>query len=164
MCDANVVITCYARLFRNPGESLSAYDDGRLEQGIWFVVHSQLSEWLWDDDIAVDRRLDCIAAMPTMFRDFLIDRPLKEASWMWWDMLRSFDDAPDPRIVDGLVRALAEVLQLPARHCRMSALHGLGHLRHSAKEEIIRAFLSAGYHLDAELLKYAESAIKGTVL
>lgn len=163
-CDPHVVISYYTRLFRSPQVTLSNYDDDRLEQGIWFVVHSQLSEWLWDDDIPVECRLDCIAAMPTMFREFLIDRPLKDACWMWWDMLRTFDDDPDPRIVEAMVRALAEVLQLPARHCQMSALHGLGHLRHREKEEIIRGFVSAGRDLDAELLEYAESAIRGTVL
>ena len=83
---------------------------------------------------------------------------------MWWDMLRTFDDDPDPLIVEAMVRALAEVLQLPARHCQMSALHGLGHLRHREKEEIIRGFVSADRDLDAELLEYAESAIRGTVL
>ena len=163
-CDPTVVITYYARLFQNPQATLSAYDDARLEQGLWFVVHSQLSKWLWDDEIRLDYRLDCIAAMPTMFRDFFIDRPLEEACWMWWDMLRSFDDNPDQRIVEAMVRALAEVLQCPARHCRMSALHGLGHLRHPAKEDIIRDFVSAGSDLDAELLAYAESAMKGAVL
>jgi hypothetical protein len=164
VCDPHMVIRHYARLFRDPQASLSAYDDARVEQGLWFVVHSQLSEWLWDDDIPVDHRLDCIAAMPAMFREFLIDRPLEEACWMWWDMLRTFDDDPDPRIVESMVRALAEVLQLPARHCRMSALHGLGHLKHPAKEEIIRTFISASRDLDADLLEYAESATKGAVL
>src|SRR5262245_52728491 len=132
VCDPNVVIGYYTRLFRDPQRSLPTYDDARLEQGMWFVVHSQLSEWLWDDDIPLDRRCDCIAAMPTMFREFLSHRPLGEATWMWWDMLRSFDDDPDPRIVETMVAALAEVLQLPARHCQMSALHGLGHLKHRA--------------------------------
>jgi hypothetical protein len=107
--------------------------------------------------------VDCIAAMPTMFREFLVDRPLEFACWMWWDMLRTFDDDPDPRIVEAMVRALADVLQLPARHCQMSALQGLGHLKHEAKEEIIRTFVSDGRDLDRELLEYAERAIHGTV-
>jgi hypothetical protein len=164
VCDPNVVIAYYARLFRDPRPSLSAYDDSRLDQGVWFVVGSQLASWLWDDDIPVELRLDCIAAMPTMFREFLVDRPLKAACWMWWDMLRSFDDDPDPRIVGGMVRALADVLQLPAQHCQMSALHGLGHLKHEAKETIIRTFIADGRDLNRELLEYAERAINGTVL
>src|SRR6266576_3125883 len=72
VCDPNVVITYYTRLFRNP-RALSAYDDARLEQGIWFVVGSQLCEWLWDAHVPLDLRLECIAAMRTMFRESLPD-------------------------------------------------------------------------------------------
>ena len=138
--------------------------DARLEQGVWFVVGSQLAQWLWDDDIPLDLRLKCVAAMPTMFREFFADRPLEAACWMWWDMLRTFHDDPDACIVEAMVRALAEVLLLPARHCQMSALHGLGHLRHESKEEIIRAFLGNCPDLDNEIGEYAQKAIAGTVL
>ena len=164
VCNPSAVITYYARLFRDPWPSLSAYDDARLEQGVWFVVGSQLAEWLWDDDIPLNLRLECVAAMPAMFREFLADRPLETACWMWWDMLRTFDDHPDARIVEAMVRALAEVLLVPARHCQMSALHGLGHLRHESKEEIIRAFLGNCPALDNEIGEYAQKAIAGTVL
>ena len=163
-CDPNVVIRYYTRLFRDPRPSLSAYDDACLEQGLWFVVGSQLAEWLWDDGIPLDIRLECIAAMPAMFREFLAERPLETACWMWWDMLRRFDDHPDHRIVEAMLRALEEVLRLPVRHCRMSALHGLGHLRHHRKEEIIGAFLSNRGDLDEEIVRYAANAIEGTVL
>ena len=164
VCDPSVVITYYARLFRNPRSSLSAYDDARLEQGVWFVVGSQLTQWLWDDDIPLNLRLECVAAMPAMFREFFADRPLGTACWMWWDMLRTFHDDPDACIVEAMVRALAEVLLLPARHCQMSALHGLGHLRHESKEEIICAFLGNCRDLDNEIVEYAQKAIAGTVL
>ena len=83
VCDPNVVITYYTRLFRNPRAPLSVYDDARLERGMWFVVSSQLAQWLWDADIPLELRLECIAAMPTMFREFLADRPLETACWMW---------------------------------------------------------------------------------
>ena len=78
-------------------------------------------------------------------------------------MLRTFDDDPDHPIVGARVHALEEVLQLPMRHCRMSALHGLGHLRHDRKEEIIRAFLVHSRQLDNEIVEYAQKAIAGAV-
>ena len=59
---------------------------------------------------------------------------------------------------------LAVSQQLPRRHCQMSALHGLGHLRHAGKEEIIRNFLSASRDADRAMVEYAEIAIAGTVL
>jgi hypothetical protein len=164
VCEPNVVISYYTRLFRDPRPMLTAFDEGRLEQGMWFVVGSQLADWLWDTDGPMELRLECIAPMPTMFREFLAERPLETAGHMWWDMLRTFDDDPDPRIVGAMVAALAEVLRLPVRHCQMSALHGLGHLKHDAKEGIIRAFLSGSRDLDGEMVQYAEQAIAGTVL
>ena len=53
---------------------------------------------------------------------------------------------------------------IPERHCRMSALHGLGHLPHESKEAIIRRFLSANQDVDDEMRQYAEDAIAGRVL
>jgi hypothetical protein len=159
VCSPQSVISYYTRLFLNPRPSLSQYDDARIEQGLWFVVGSQLSEWLWQSELDLRLRLDCVDAMPTMFRDFLLDHPLDTACFMWWDMLRTFRDSPDPSIVAGMIRALDEVLRLPVRHCQMSALHGLGHLKHESKETIIRRFLSVNRDVDEEVRHYAENAI-----
>src|SRR5262245_24247014 len=163
VCNPQRVIGYYARLFRTPRPPLSQYDDARIEQGIWFVVGSQLSDWLWQREIALSLRLDCIDAMPTMFREFLVDHPLDTACFMWWDMLRYFGDFPDPNIVAGMIRALDEVLRLPVRHCQMSALHGLGHLKHESKATIIRSFLAAN-HVDEEMRQYAQNAMIGRLL
>ena len=163
-CDPRTVLNYYTRLFRDPIQVLSSYDDARLEQGFWFIVGSQLAEWVWDDEIPLKLRTECIAAMPTMFREFLAVRPLDQACYMWWDMLRRFDDAGDPSIIDIMVAALEEVLDIPTRHCQISALHGLGHLRHSSKAAIISRFVQSHPTLDSEILKYANAAIAGKVL
>jgi hypothetical protein len=163
-CDPQTVIGYYTRLFHHPRPLLSQYDEARLEQGLWFVVGSQLSEWLWDADIPQNLRVECIEAMPVMFREFLTDHPLDTACFMWWDMLRYFGESPDPAIVSTMSLALDEVLRLPARHCQLSALHGLGHLKHESKEGVIRSYLAASLNIDDELRKYAEHAIAGTVL
>jgi hypothetical protein len=163
-CDPATVIGYYTILFRDPRRCLAPYDEAQLEQGLWFVVNAQLSDWVWSNDWPLQLRVDCIAAMPTMFREFLSEHPLDTACFMWWDMLRYFGDDPDDRIVDAMVVALEEVLRSPVRHCQMSALHGLGHLRHDSKETIIRSFVAANHDLDSEVLQYANQAIAGTVL
>ena len=162
-CDPSMVLKYYARLFRDPAP-IASYDDAHLEQGFWFIVGSQLAKWLWDDDISIELRLDCIASMPTIFRDLLADRPLKQACYMWWDMLRRFEAAGDPTIVNAMVVALEQILALPARHCQMSALHGLGHLEHPLKAAIIENFVQRNAPLDSELRQYANAAIAGKVL
>jgi len=164
VCDPENVITFYTRLFQDPQSTLSSYDDAHIEQGLWFIVGSQLNDWLWDDEHPLQLRLDCIAAMPMMFRNFLVEHPLETACFMWWDMLRSFGDDPNASIVGAMIRALEEVLQLPTRHLQMSALHGLGHLKHESKERIIRSLLLANAEIDEEMREYAENAIAGTTL
>jgi len=83
---------------------------------------------------------------------------------MWWDMLRRFEDAGDPQIVDAMVVALEEILALPFPHCQQSALHGLGHLAHPRKAAIIEAFVRTNPNVDGDLRRYAEAAIAGKVL
>jgi hypothetical protein len=162
-CVPEKVIAYYTRLFLDPGP-LDRYDDDRLDQGFWFVVSWQLGEWIWEDDIPLLLRADCIGAMPTFFRKFFLARPLDDSCHMWWDHLRAFGESPDPVIVEATLQALEQVLELPARHCHESALHGLGHLEHERKETIIRAFLRRHPDLDDSLVRYAEEAIAGKVL
>jgi hypothetical protein len=164
VCDPQSVIVFYTRLFQNPRSHLSQYDDAQFEQGLWFVVGSQLSEWLWEGEIPLQLRLDCIDTMPVMFREFLVDHPLETACFMWWDMLRYFGDSPEPSIVAYMIRALDQILRLPMRHLQMSALHGLAHLTHESKEGIIRRFLLVNGEIDDEMREYAENAIAGTTL
>jgi hypothetical protein len=123
-----------------------------------------LAEWLWDDELPLDLRLDCIAAMPEIFRKLFVGRPLEQACYIWWDMLRHFGEGGDPRIVAAMVLALEQILPLPARHCRVSALHGLGHLEHPSKATVIETFLRTNPTIDLELRQYAEAAVVGKVL
>ncbi len=116
VCAPSVIITYYARLFRNPRPSLSAYDDARLEQGIWFVVGSQLAQWLWDDDIPLDLRLECVAAMPTMFREFFADRPLEITGWgIWGTSRRERSSAPSSAIAAISTTRSWNTLRRPSR-------------------------------------------------
>lgn len=76
-------------------------------QGVWFAVGYQLQEWLWSGDLPIQLRIDCVDVMPEMFKQFRVTRPLETASWMWWDMLRTFESIPDGRIVEAMIRAQA---------------------------------------------------------
>lgn len=163
-CDSVIVLGYYAQLFRNPVPMLSHLMDHQIEQGVWFAVGHQLREWLWSDDLPIQFRIECINAMPEMFKQFLFTRPLETASWMWWDMLRTFDSIPDGQIVEAMIRAQTVVLNIPVRHCRMSALHGLGHQDHPLRESTIRSFLATLVEPDPELRAYAERAAVGEVL
>jgi hypothetical protein len=163
-CDREKVIAYYTRLFLHPRPALAPYDDDRLEQGFWFILGTQLGDWIWYPRIPLSLRIDCVSAMPTIFREFLMDHPLEETCLMWWDLLRPVSDDEDPVIVEATLQALEEILKLPARHCQQSALHGLGHLNHPKRGEVIREFLRKNVDLDHLLASYAKDAIAGKVL
>jgi hypothetical protein len=83
---------------------------------------------------------------------------------MWWDLLRNFDDERDAKVKDAMLAALSRILQLDSPHCHLSALHGLGHLEHDGKREIIERFLETNPRLDEEMKAYAAAAIESRVL
>ena len=63
-----------------------------------------------------------------------------------------------------MFQTLAKLLDLEAENCRIDALHGLNHLAHPGKEQLIREYLARRPWLDEEHRLYAERAIAGALL
>ena len=80
---------------------------------------------------------------------------------MWWDCLRGFDEDIDIKVYDWMFEALSEILKIDTFDCQMSALHGLGHIEHPEKKNLIETFLRQ--HPEFEEKEYALAAIKGEV-
>ncbi|MEI6084893.1 MAG: hypothetical protein WCS70_11395 [Verrucomicrobiota bacterium] len=165
ICDPGVVLRYYVRLFREPLPSLSAYSDEQIEQGLWFIACHHLPEIFGDKDVSPTERIECIEAMPFLFHRFFCDKPLGTICYMWWDLIGHCVEAmPDEQVVDATLHSLEKILALDSPDCQMSALHGLGHLKHPGKERIIRSYLAQNPELTDEARAYAEEAILGTVL
>ena len=90
-CDPRIVLGYYTRLFRDP-TPIASYDDAHLEQGFWFIVGSQLAEWLWNDEISYEtaprlhRRHTWDLSQP------LCGPPSRAGLLPWWNTLRRFED------------------------------------------------------------------------
>jgi len=103
-------------------------------------------------------------AMADVFRRLFATHPIQSVCYMWRDLLRTFDDNPDPKIEENMLHALCEILVLESRDCQRAALHGLGHLSHTGKRDVIEKYLVAHPELDDETKTYALAAIEGTVM
>ena len=83
---------------------------------------------------------------------------------MWWDMLRNFGDSIDIMVVEAMFQTMTEILQFPSLACQVSALHGLGHIKHNGKRKVIEDYLQGNLNLDKETRGYALAAIEGKIL
>jgi hypothetical protein len=83
---------------------------------------------------------------------------------MWFDLLRYFGEDRDQRVVNELYRALEKILFMDSFDCQGAALHGLGHLDHPARKDLITKYLRKHRDLNPEARRYAKAAIKGRVL
>lgn len=83
---------------------------------------------------------------------------------MWFDLLRYFGKDRDQRVVDEIYLVLEKILFMDSFHCQGAALHGLGHLDHPDKKDLITKYLREHHDLHPEVRRYAKAAIKGNVL
>jgi len=83
---------------------------------------------------------------------------------MWWDLLRNFEVNVDLKVIEVMFQTMIEVLRVPSLACQVSALHGLGHIKHIGKRKVIEDYLRVNINLDNETRDYALAAIEGKIL
>jgi hypothetical protein len=175
-----------ADTFERSGEVLQRFTDAQLNQGLWFLVSSGSSDYMFcltDASVPWPLRQRVLRAFIPLFRDVMVPRctpslshlaepggALNSACYMWWDLLPldgSWEAGrpPEPIHAETLL-VLARLLAIPHDACRESALHGLGHLAlfHPEAVPVIEAFLSAPEGMRPELLAYARQARTGCIL
>ena len=91
--------------------------------------------------------------MVNVFRIVLTEIPEQGACYMWWDLIRD-GEASDERVTETMLQALSSILQIPLVACQISALHGLGHLKHSGKKTIIENYLATSSNVDVKIGPY----------
>jgi hypothetical protein len=154
------------QLFQEPEFLVERYTKGQLKQGFWYIGSKLglLHGWLWDEAIDWEQRRRCILSMASLEQKLFAQFPLDETCFMWWDFYRCFDHNPSQHVTEAMLDALERTLQIPETHCQESALHGLGHLEHPHKTEIITAYLAAHPNLPNALRQYALAALTGDIL
>ncbi len=149
---------------------IGTYSIEQINQGLTMLLSGptdfRIADLIWSRQLSLPVREGCIASMVRLFQSVFSRVVVEHACFMWWDELREWDhqEDRDPRSKEAILTALELILNLPSRDCQMSALHGLGHLRHPDKEKIIRGYVQRHSELDEEIREYAQAAIEGTVL
>lgn len=165
-----------ALLFCDPRVLLNRYSRPQLAQGFWWMQASfndgSAADILWTGSLPVERRVAMIEAMYFLYSELFATMPLGRAPHMWWENLaRGIPGhlggpgwwSDRQRIENAMFQTLAKLLELEAESCRVDALHGLNHLAHPGKEQLIRQYLARHAGLDLDHRLYAEKAIAGAL-
>jgi len=158
------------QLFKQPAFLLKKYSIEQIEQGFWLLLSGpsgfNLGELVWNKKLPWRVRQACVLSMGDLFQNLFTKTPDLIICFMWWDELRDWDFRKnrDPKIRDIVFQTLSLILAIPSEPCQMSALHGLGHLKHSETKTLITDYLKQNPRLKNEIKKYAHLARKGKVL
>jgi hypothetical protein len=170
-----------AHLFSVPEGLMDLYSAAQIDQGFWFMFCAAAEDvfglQLWNPREPWEDRERCIRALPrlyqALFEPMRFDLEDYDASAMYMlpdfiaytsdeRLIRHGEDAL--HVCHALLDAFGEMLRDGHDATRTAALHGLGHLAHPDRADLIRDFLSASPGLDPGLRVYAERAMVGDVL
>jgi hypothetical protein len=163
LSDGKELLKSSTRLFENPQILAKQYDPDSVEEGLR-NLSLEINRWIWEKQIDWPIRQNCLLAMVKLFEELFERHGCGDACFMWWDHLRSFEDDPDPMVIETMLEVLAKILKLNDRDCQISALHGLGHLKHPNRQQVIESFLASHPELNEQSKRYAEAAIEGKIL
>lgn len=150
------------------------YSSEQLEQGFWFV-----SGWLclvrfrgllWEKRLPLELRVELVKSMFDLFNRLFAVNAFNTICFMWWDIIAygyymengKPEDEDGAKIQQAMFETLRRILELDTEECQKSALHGLGHLKHSEMEKTIKDFLRR-HIVSQELKDYARLCIAGTM-
>jgi hypothetical protein len=156
-------------LFSDSASLLVEYRPDQIRQGVWLLLSGpagfSLDDLLCDEDISLDQRRNCVFAMRNVFATGICAkfRELDICS-MWWDLLRGAFDFEQCQLNEAFFSVMVEGLSLPYWEAQESALHGLGHIDHPGKRQVIETYLSSHADIEEDRVSYARNAIEGKVL
>lgn len=180
------VATHITESFEDPGRLLARFSDEQLNQGLWFLVSSSCSEFMYaliDSGIPSASRLRALRSFVPLFEQVMAPRcsahlshldeqganPLNGVCYMWWDILPIHGRPEEPARTDfdaEVLQVLRRLLAIPHDACRESALHGISEwsIYYPQVSEIGDDFLASTPNLRPELSSYALRAKVGNVL
>ena len=181
------IVAHLTRLFEDPLPPLEGFTDAELNKGFWYIASNGCSDYMFalsDPSVPLDARLRCVRALSVVYRELFAARctphlshldeagpgALNGVCYMWWDICPiggPIDDPDHRQINHAALDVMTGALALDSIACQESALHGLGHWRHTHPNEIetiVGRFIAAHPSMRPELLNYARSARSGCVL
>lgn len=151
------------RLFKNPEFLIENYSAEQLDEGFggFILMEGVPFWWLWDKNKNPELRREFILSSFSVFEKLFVKQPLKFSCFMWWDSLRGFSEDKDLQVYEWMFEALSQILEIDSVDCQRSAVHGLGHIEHRGKKDLIETFLRR--HPNFPDKEYALAAIEGNI-
>jgi hypothetical protein len=162
------------KLFRNPKFLLENFNSEQIEEGFELITELlcfvKFDGLLWDIRLPFSLREELISSMFDLFSKLFANNSFETIDFMWWDILAygysmengSSEDEDGAKVQRVMFETLKRILEIESEECQKSALHGLGHLKHSETEKTINDFLRR-HPVDSDLREYAISCINGTM-
>ena len=153
------------------------YEFRQVEKGVRGLSAGNLFSLGWAIEQSRVQHLELLPklleAMKPMFLEYLANAKFEEEHgfFMWWDYmgdhfyLGGWDR--EGAIADTHLEVLSEILASNDDYCQVCALHGLGHLEHPRREEVVDGFierLKANGELDEWDPDWIQECRDGTVL
>ena len=184
----SVIVEHMIRLFTEFGRIVSKYSVAQIDQGIWglFGAKLRLYEYLWDSSLPLERRIQCIRSMYSVFAEFVAIsnvKPSETGFYMWWDLIlfgfwfeqtyhrklpaENYQLLPeeDRKLADAMFETLVEILKLDGDRTKSCALHGLGHLHHPGVRVVVQQYIdSQPPGLAPEAIKWLEDCRDGRIM
>lgn len=101
-----VLVNYLTRLCRDLPRLIQKYDWPHIDQGLWgalSVTFDIPSEHLWNSNLPLEPRIECVRAMESVYHDVVAkipsDVPRETIFEMWWDLINDcFKDGSEYRI------------------------------------------------------------------
>jgi hypothetical protein len=165
------------------------YSFSQIEQGLWCMMGGAFSKsftgLVWNPELPLVDRLEVVAGVYPLYDRVLAASPyeaidfrypdnnarrFKTIDYMVPDLLVYSPGFPredrddEMRVRSAFLDVFSRLLGHDAPVAQYAALHGLGHIGHHGRRDVIERYLAAHPELDAAQREYAADAHRGHVL
>ena len=176
-------------LFRRSFTLTARFPFEQIERGLWHIMGAEyfhaFTQHIWNPDVSRVDRIRLIESVYSLYDSVLACHPYEDIDFTHPDRLpRRFqtidymapdllhqgagfvrkDPADRTAIRNAFLAAYSRMLHHPSPVARYAALHGLGHLKHPLRSQVIASFVERYPNLTPAQRGYAARASRGTVL
>ena len=176
-------------LFRRAFSLPARFSSTRIERGLWHIMGAEyfdnFTAHIWNPDVALVDRVRLVESVHGLYDDLLASYPYENIDFVHPDRLpRRFqtidymapdlllagagfwrnDPADKAAIRNAFLATFPRLLQHPSPVAQYAGLHGLGHLKHKLRSQVIASYLERHPGLSPAQRGYAARAQRGDVL
>ena len=176
-------------LFRRSFTLTTRFPSEQIERGLWHIMGAEyfhaFTQHIWNPDVSRVDRVRLIESVYDLYDSVLARNPFEDIDFRHPDRLpRRFqtidymapdlllegaafvrkDPADRQAIRNAFLATYSRMLHHPSPVAKYAALHGLGHLKHPLRSQVIASYLERYPSLTPDQRGYAARAARGNVL